>query len=206
MQKIALHMLITSVLCTGGCALWGGNGTETGSVDKGTEHKPSVEATASGPAATPTPTVSPHVAEVARLWQGVRCSSPREAETKLSAVLASHQGDAEAHALRGLARSELGQKEEAFEDLTEAVRRQPTARNYAWRSLALWRGGNMKGAQVDASYALRKNSKEPVAHMVLGMAALKLDDAGKGCAELKLACDGGECSGLEDAKAGGQCR
>ena len=160
---------------------------------------------------SPAPAVAdtPELASIRALWQGARCGNPSEADARLTALLGAEGTPAptatEALALRGLARSELGMKEEAFDDLTAAVRQQPVPRNYAWRSLALWRAGNGRGARTDAQYALRKDKSQTVAHMVLGLTELQDGDTAMGCAKLRTACEAGECSGLEEARAGGQC-
>lgn len=196
----AYVILLAASLCASGCGLLGGNGPER---DAESQAKPAA-------AAEPAPVAdTPALAAARGLWKGAQCTDARKADTQLTSLLASREGQAdvqaEALALRGLARSELGQKEEAFEDLTAAVRHRPIARNYAWRALALWRNGNARGAQVDAQYALRKDKAQPVAHMVLGMAALQAGDTAAACPELRLACEGGECFGLNDAQKAGKC-
>lgn len=197
-------ILLAASLCAGGCGLLGG-GTPDRDVDAQAKSSESgASATADAPMED-----SPQLAAARVLWKGMQCTDARKADTQLTTMLASSEGQpgehAEVLALRGLARSELGMKEEAFEDLTQAVRQKPVARNYAWRALALWRNGNARGAQVDAQYALRKDKAQPVAHMVLGLAALQAGDTAAACPELRLACEGGECFGLNEAKTAGAC-
>lgn len=193
-------IIVAASLCASGCGLMGGSATPEREQEKQT--LPTESAAPASPAGD-----TPDLAAARALWKGAQCSDPHKADSQLTAVLgdpAQAGVAAEALALRGLARSQLGMKEEAFEDLTAAVRQHPVARNYAWRALALWRAGNTRGAHTDAQYALRKDKTQPVAHMVLGMAALK-EGGAAGCTELRTACEGGECSGLEEAQKAGQC-
>ena len=143
---------------------------------------------------------------VHQLWHGAVCAQPAEAVQRLNAFLQESPDNPQALALRGMARSQLGgQREEAFEDLTAAVLRAPTARHYAWRGLASLRGGNFRAAESDARYALRKDPKDAVAHMVLGLVAQEQGKNQDACAALRTACQGGECSGLESAQEHNIC-
>ena len=189
------------ILSLQGCALWGSS-TPADSPEVQPVQKPEARV-AEGASASAD---SPAVAEVRTLWTELRCAKPAEAETRLTALLQKAPQDTGALALRGLARSELGKKEEAFDDLTAAVRAEPTARHYALRGLVLWRSGNEKAAQIDAHYALRTDKKEPVAHLVLGLAAHKAGDAARGCEEWRLACEGGQCMDWQEARSAGQCK
>lgn len=206
MRRIGI--LLMASFCLSGCGFFGG-----GSPDREGEAQATANASQPEHAGQAAPQVvdSPALASARALWKGIECTDARNADTQLTAILATAKGQehnaqqSEALALRGLARSELGMKDEAFEDLTAAVRQNPVARNYAWRGLVLLRNGNARGAQIDAHYALRKDKAQPVAHLVLGLTALQAGDTAAACPELRAACNGGECSGLNEAQAAGSC-
>lgn len=140
------------------------------------------------------------------LWQEDICSDPEEAVALLNRALELEPDYPPALALRGLALSELDRREEAFDDLTSALRRAPTARMYAWRGLASLRGGLPEAARRDAEYALRKESRQPDAWNVLGAVALDEGNTSEACASFEKGCEGGRCRPLEAARRKGVCK
>ena len=140
------------------------------------------------------------------LWKGDVCADPQEAIHLLDEVIAKDGEYAEAWAWRGLARSELGKREEAFDDLTMAVRLEPSAVNYAFRALVSLRGGGLTAARRDAEYSLRMNGKQHMAWNVLGAAALREEDTQTACANFAKACSSGNCDYLEKARSEGVCK
>ena len=140
------------------------------------------------------------------LWKGDSCSNPQEAIRLLDEALAKDGEYAAAWAWRGLANSELGQREEAFDDLTRAIRLEPGAENYAFRALVSLRAGVLRAAYRDAEYSLKLNARQHRAWNVLGAAALSEEDQPRACANFAKACSNGNCDYLEKARSEGLCK
>lgn len=138
--------------------------------------------------------------EAATLSAAERCSDPEQALTLLDKALALEPGYAEALARRGLAKSELGDGEGAFDDLTAAVRLAPTPENYAFRALASLRGGREKAAARDLEYSLKLNSSQYLARNYLGLLELTQGKTMQACSSFKEGCSNGDCSFLEMAR------
>ncbi|MDR1946877.1 MAG: hypothetical protein LBQ51_06905 [Desulfovibrio sp.] len=128
------------------------------------------------------------------------CSDPAEAVRKLDRAIALEPEFARAYALRGLAESESGQKERGFEDLTAAVRLEPTAVHYAFRALVSMRLGQEKAAERDLNYALKLDAASDKAHNYLGVLNLSLGGRETACAHFRDGCTYGDCSFLEAAR------
>jgi hypothetical protein len=148
------------------------------------------------------------------LWRGgtVRtlkaevCADPNKARALLDRVVKLEPKYAPAYARRGLAASELGLREEAFEDMTAAVRLSPTADNYALRALVSIRIGQIKAARRDLDYALKLKPGHGRAANYLGVLELGQEDEGAACAAFKNGCAAGDCSFLEAARTEKLCR
>jgi tetratricopeptide (TPR) repeat protein len=128
------------------------------------------------------------------------CSNPAEAVRKLDKAVALEPKFARAYALRGLIESETGQKEKAFEDLTVAVRLEPTAEHYASRALVSLRQGQIKAAERDLDYALKLDAASDKAHNYFGVLHLSLDDRTAACVNFRDGCKHGDCAFLEAAR------
>lgn len=141
------------------------------------------------------------------LWrEGELCSAPEQAVIYLEQAVALDPEYAEAWLRLGLARSETGQIEEAFEDLTRSLRLNPTADAYAYRGLVLLRQGDYKSARRDLDRALQT---DPGSHRALSFRAavnLKENDLEAACRDFKAACKAGNCLGLEAAHRQNMCR
>ncbi len=146
------------------------------------------------------------VAQARALWREDICADPKEAEALLDQALEADPGYPPALALRGLARSELGRREQAFDDVTEALRHTPTAQMYAWRGLVSLRSDMPVAARRDAEYALQKDARQPDAWNVLGVLEAREGNSEKACAALERGCAGGLCRPLEAARKEGMCR
>ncbi len=135
--------------------------------------------------------------------------NPEQAIEKIDAQLAkveAEQGDLAALLVfSSLAQSQIGKKDLAFDAMTKAVQLRPNAELYALRALVLWRGGKMRGAMLDAQYALEKESNLALASMVQGLVWLDEKEMSKACAALNSACSQGQCYGLNFAKKQNQC-
>ena len=140
------------------------------------------------------------------LWKGDSCAEPQEAVRMLNEAIAKDPDFAAALAYRGLAKSELGKREEAFDDLTKAIRLDPRPEYYADRGLVSLRGGLFVAARRDLDYSLKKDQKQHRAWNILGEAALRGGNAGQACAYYARGCANGNCEPLERARKEGQCK
>ena len=140
------------------------------------------------------------------LWKGDSCAEPQEAVQMLSGVIAKEPNFAAAWAYRGLAYSELGKREEAFEDLTKAIRLDPKAEYYADRGLVSLRAGVFSAARRDLDYSLKKDQKQHRAWNILGEAALREGNAEQACTYYAKGCSNGNCEPLRRARKEGQCK
>ena len=140
------------------------------------------------------------------LWKGDSCTEPQEAVQILDEVIAKDPDFAAAWAYRGLAHSELGKREDAFDDLTKAIRLDPRAEYYADRGLASLRGGMLSAARRDLDYSLKKDQKQHQAWNILGEAALREGNAGQACQYYAKGCSNGNCEPLRLARKEGQCK
>ena len=145
-------------------------------------------------------------AEAYALWQDDTCTEPQEAARILTGVIARDPGFAAAWAYRGLAYSELGKREEAFDDLTKAIRLDPRAEYYADRGLASLRAGVFSGARRDLEYSLKIHQKQHRAWNILGETALREGNAGQACEYFARGCSSGNCEPLQRARKDGQCK
>ncbi len=133
------------------------------------------------------------------------CSDPEKAVVLLDKAISLEPGYAEAYIRRGLAKSELGQREEAFTDLTAAIRLHPTADAYAYRALVSIRAKQVRAARKDLEYSLQKNPQQHLARNITGLLALTLDDKPEACAQFQQGCSAGDCSFIDAAKADKLC-
>ena len=140
------------------------------------------------------------------LWKGDSCAEPQEALRMLQEITVKDPDFAAAWAYRGLAYSELGQREEAFDDVTKAIRLDPRAEYYADRGLVSLRGGLLSAARRDLDYSLKKEPKQHRAWNILGEAALREGNAAQACQYYAKGCSNGNCEPLQRARKAGQCK
>ena len=140
------------------------------------------------------------------LWKGDSCTEPQAAVQILDEVIAGDPDFAVAWAYRGLARSELDKREEAFDDLTKAIRLDPRAEYYADRGLISMRAGMFTAARRDLDYSLKKEQKQYRAWNILGETALLEGNAAQACAYYARGCSNGNCEPLQRARKDGQCK
>lgn len=142
--------------------------------------------------------------EALALWEksslGEVCSDPQRATALLDKAVSLAPEYGEAYLRRGLAKSELNEPEEAFEDATRGLRLVPTAESYALRGLVLMRGRQNKAARRDLEYSLSTNPSQHLAHNLLGALALSEEKDQEACASFKAGCDNGDCFFLETAR------
>lgn len=135
------------------------------------------------------------------LWgSGEICSDPEQALIYLDEAIRLEPEYAEAYLRRGMALSEQGYAEEAFEDLTRAIRLNPTSDAYAYRGLALLRQGDLKGARQDLDEAISLAPDSHRAWNFRGAAQLKEGNDGEACKDFEEGCEQGDCSFLEKAR------
>lgn len=128
------------------------------------------------------------------------CTNPEKAVTLLDKAISLEPDYAEAFLRRGLAKSELGQRDGAFEDATKAIRIRPSSEFYAYRGLISLRAGQERAAARDLEYALKEDSSQFRAHNFLGVLSLSQKDSRKACSHFKDGCSAGDCSFLEAAR------
>ncbi len=125
--------------------------------------------------------------------------------TALEAEKASPENTVTLLAIRSMLYSQLGRNDDAFEDITNALRQKANPKLYAIRSITLWRSGKFRGAILDADYALKKQKNLPMAHMAKGLGLFGNDQKTESCDWLEEACEAGFCYGLEYVKKEGSC-
>ncbi len=154
-------------------------------------------------------------AEAYLLWQNREsanpasteiCSQPAAAVDLLDRVIALEPQYAPAYTRRGLALSELGAFEEAFDDASTGIRLSPTPEAYAYRGLISLRARQFQAARKDLEYSLELQSSQYPAWNLLGVTALAEGNTGKACKSFEKACSYGDCSRLEQARAENICR
>lgn len=149
------------------------------------------------------------------LWgSSERCSEPEKAIAFLNSALELEPDYPDALMRRALAFAQLGLSEDAFEDITRAIRLAPNAELYAWRARILLDEGNLKGAMQDADAAIRMgpisalkaDTATPRAHGVRGAVLLEEGKQKDACAEFELAAKEGVDSYLRTAQSIGVCK
>ena len=143
-------------------------------------------------------TASVKVAEV--------CSDPEKALILLNKAITIEPDYADAYARRGLAKSDLGDREGAFDDATTAIRLRPSPEFYAYRGLISMRSKQMSAAQKDLEYSTQLDASQHLAWNLMGVLALTEDDKVDACEKFKKGCSQGDCSFMEAAKTDGTCR
>lgn len=157
------------------------------------------------------PHVSPRARELFELarseWdEQDQCRDPAAALGWLDAALQLQPDYAEALIWRGRALSESGYLEDAFDDLTRAIRARPSALAYAERGLTGLRLGNAPGAGRDLERALSLDEGEPRAYVYRAALRFTRGEAQQACSDLAKACARGLCLPHEKAVGEGLCR
>ena len=149
-------------------------------------------------------------AKARALWKrsaaGEVCADPQQAIALLDKAISIAPKYGAAYVRRGLAVSEMGDFEEAFEDVTAGIRLAPTPEAYAYRGLILLRGRQPKVARRDFEYSLSKAPSQHLAHNLLGVLALSEENAEEACRSFSNGCSRGDCFFLEAAKREGICK
>lgn len=143
---------------------------------------------------------------VANLREAEVCADPRQAVTLLTKVINLEPGYPDAYVRRGLARSQLGENEPAFDDATKGIRLDSKPEYYAYRGLISMRGKHYRGARKDLEYSLKLNSSQYQAWNFLGVLDLLEGRNADACASFSSACSAGDCLRLEAARKQGLCK
>lgn len=133
------------------------------------------------------------------------CSDPALAVELLDKAIALEPGYGDAYLRRGLAKSDLKDWDGAFDDLTRAIRLNPSAEAFAFRGLVSMRGGNYMGARKDFDRSLSITKRQHRAWNFRG-ALNRLEGRQKAaCEDFSEGCDYGDCIGLETSIKMGEC-
>ena len=133
------------------------------------------------------------------------CSDPRAAIVLLDKAISIEPTFAAAYVRRGLAKSDLGEYEAAFDDATAGIRLAPTAEHYAYRGLISAKAGNYGAARKDLDYSLELNSSRHMAWTFRGAVGLMEGDGKAACSDFDKACSRGDCLRLEIFRQEGIC-
>jgi tetratricopeptide (TPR) repeat protein len=128
------------------------------------------------------------------------CSDPLRAIALLNKALALEPEYAEAYIRRGLAKSELGQFEAAFDDASAALRLRPEPAYYAQRALISMRAGQYDAARLDLEYSIQRDDSLSLSWALRGMLNLMENRAAEACRDFSRACSNGDCSRLDAAR------
>lgn len=203
-RRIALPALCLFLLLPSGCFFWADPDMEQGSRVPQEQPQRGAEAGQRSARTTHPAEAEQAYARALSLWgrssSGEACSDPGQAVALLDKAIALDPNYGEAYLRRGLARSEMGQFEEAFEDVTAGLRLTPTAEAYAYRGLVLLRDGQPKAARRDLEYSLSKDRTQHRALNYLGVLALSEDNPREACEAFSKACSRGDCFFLETAR------
>lgn len=135
------------------------------------------------------------------LWKGETCTDPEKALEYLDEALKIEPDYPQALIRRGLALSQLGYADDAFDDLTKAIRLEPSAEAYLSRGICLLQQGNTAGARKDLEEALRRDDRSYRVWNILGAVSLKEGKEQEACEAFEKACSSGDCAGIEAAAA-----
>ncbi|SBW09104.1 Tetratricopeptide repeat family protein [uncultured delta proteobacterium] len=133
------------------------------------------------------------------------CSDPPLAVGLLDKAIALEPGYAEAYLRRGLAKSDMKDWDGAFDDLTKAIRLNPSAEAFAFRGLVSMRGGNHMGARKDFDRSLAITKRQHRAWNFRGALNRLEGFQEAACADFAEGCDYGDCIGLETSIKMGEC-
>ena len=135
------------------------------------------------------------------LWKGETCTDPEKALEYLDEALKIEPDYPQALIRRG-----LGYADDAFDDLTKAIRLEPSAEAYLSRGICLLQQGNTAGARKDLEEALRRDDRSYRVWNILGAVSLKEGKEQEACEAFEKACSSGDCAGIEAARREKICK
>ena len=133
------------------------------------------------------------------LWKGETCTDPEKALEYLDEALKIEPDYPQALIRRGYA-------DDAFDDLTKAIRLEPSAEAYLSRGICLLQQGNTAGARKDLEEALRRDDRSYRVWNILGAVSLKEGKEQEACEAFEKACSSGDCAGIEAARREKICK
>lgn len=195
------------LLLLSGCGSWSFPFPFTGN-DDDTKPAPTPPAkTKPSPAYIVSPQAEAYLTEAMQYWtESGECTEPEKAAALLDKAIAADPLDPSPYLLRGLALSDLGYMNEAFDDATKAIRLSPTAEAYATRGLICLKQHHPEGAQRDFDYAMKINPDEPLIYVYRAAGAFLEERNGDACDDLERACTLGHCRPWNTAKEDKLCR
>ena len=201
MTRLHLSVLITfscSILLTG-CGLFT-------SSEPAREEKPVL--TGQVEPSTPSQEAEILYAKAHVLWKQNSdvCSDPALAVHLLDQAIAIMPDYADAYMRRGLAYSEMGRDEEAFADLTQAIRLNPRPDRYAYRGLGLIRQQNLGGARRDLDQSIKMDKSQYRAWNFRAVINVMENKDAEACSDFKTGCANGDCTGYNVSRKEGICR
>ena len=142
------------------------------------------------------------------LWKnnGDICSDPAMAVHLLDQAIVVQPDYADAYMRRGLAYSEMGSDDEAFADLTQAIRLDPRPDRYAYRGLGLIRQQNLSGARRDLNESIKMDKSQHRAWNFRAVINVMENKDKEACSDFKTGCANGDCTGYNAARKEGICR
>lgn len=141
------------------------------------------------------------------LWKnGEVCSDPELAVSYLDRAIELQPDYAQAYMRRGLAKSDMHDWDAAFDDLSRAIRLDPSPENYAYRGLISMRGGNYLGARKDYDKSLDLRSRQHRAWNFRAALSLLEGKTAAACDDFDAGCSRGDCTGYESARQAGICK
>lgn len=144
--------------------------------------------------------------EARLLWTDSEvCSAPRAAIALLNETIVADRNFAEAYVWRGLAKSELDLRDEAFDDATQGIRLNPMPEFYAYRGLISMRGDNMRGARADYDRSIAMDPEQTHAWSFRGSLNFFENNMQTACKDLQTACRNGDCGLWDTARAEKHC-
>ena len=141
-RAIAGGLVLLSILALPGCSLLE------------PEKMPPKPANPTGVSGKHDPQAEQLFAKAHVLWKGETCTDPEKALEYLDEALKIEPDYPQALIRRGLALSQLGYADDAFDDLTKAIRIEPSAEAYLSRGICLLQQGNTAGARKDPGRSL----------------------------------------------------
>lgn len=147
------------------------------------------------------------VAEAQKLWEEPwsECLDAQKALSLLDKALRMDPLDPSALLLRSRALGDLGFLDDAFDDVTKAIRLSPSAEAYATRGLLLRKRGHPEGARRDLAYAEALDPDEPLTYVYRAAGSFLEGETATACGDLRLACEKGLCGPRLKAQKEGLC-
>ena len=145
--------------------------------------------------------------EAEKYWtDSGECVDPEQAAALLDKAVELDPLDPAPYLLRSRALSDMGYHNDAFDDVTKAIRLSPTAEAYAVRGLICLKQNQPRGAARDFEYAEKLDPREPKIYEYRAAGACLEGRVSDACDDLERACRLGSCRPWENAQQNKVCR